>query len=744
MNPIDELTNSLINHNLFFFAGSGISIQAGLPSVSDVLSGTYKKYLPDIIKGDYTHGNKRKKDTGTGNAVNALKNGQSNEDFILSIQPELFYSTLIEGCNGNTEVLSMWQCMHPTVWKTIEKQNGISYHPEPTIEHYFIAAYSWLANVPVFTTNYDTMLETACEYLNIPYEVLIFSDEPNYHQDSKARAECRLFICKIHGDINRDKSGFDASALKTTMESITEKNKAWLDCLLGWMNEKDICFCGYSGRDIDYFPFIKDFREQKELRENNEQQKKQSQQEHRKSSLVSTDIFWMQRYDESNFDALSPVEKTTLENAASVKAIVINAFPSDVFPNIMDKVFRGVFYRCGNGNSYQDIDYSKSIENSLKSHISNGRDLKAFLNAIVMIQDEGSAVNTTAAWQWYVFTLLLHRVGRIREAADALHELRKSYPLNSFDTQQQLKIVNIDMMISREQCRLITYEKRAKELRRLAEKYGNTEMEMTARLQIIGAHHLEIPSNLSFPIPIMLRGYLRAIKLFLEYKAWLIAYEKLRDTEPASYKSCQFLQQECKVRYLSLNIHIATMLHSQILKERTAKAFKHVYLSAYDIGNYTSVIGACKYLKRLEPENPKWNERVDTFSEIVDERSAKSINNRGSMKAIEEAKANDNVLNVVKGYLAIASKKPNKPRLNEKEMKEYWKYVERMESKHLGKVVSYITKIYLEHFNFAVLSLPVYLAQTEHILRLSDIFPKHHIYHLNLQHIQCFYWLNNG
>lgn len=109
----------------------------------------------------------------------------------------------------------------------------------------------------------------------------------------------------------------------------------------------------------------------------------------------------------------------------------------------------------------------------------------------------------------------------------------------------------------------------------------------------------------------------------------------------------------------------------------------------------------------------------------------------------------DNAVNALKngqskGYLAIASKKPNKPRLNEKEMKAYWKYVERMESKHLGKVVSYITKIYLEHFNFAVLSLPVYLAQTEHILRLSDIFPKHHIYHLNYQHIQCFYWLNNG
>lgn len=693
MNPLDALTNSLRNHNLFFFAGSGISIQAGLPSVSDVLSGTYKKYLPDIIKGDNTQGNKRKKNTGTSKTENALKNGQSNEDFILSIQPELFYSTLIEGCNGNTEVLSMWQCMHPTVWETVGKQNGINYHPEPTIEHYFIAAYSWLANVPVFTTNYDTMLETACGYLTIPYEVLIFSDDPSCsvtvknkidmknatgstdsgHQDSQARTECKLFICKIHGDINRDKSGFDASALKTTMESITKKNEAWIDCLLGWMNEKDICFCGYSGRDIDYFPFIKDFREQKE------QEKNQSQQEHRESSLVSTDIFWMQRYDESNRDALSPVEKTTLENAASVKAIVVNAFPSDVFPNMLDII----------------IDYSKAIENSLKIHISNGRDLKAFLNTIEMIQDEGSAVNPTVAWQWYVFTLLLHRVGKIREAADALYELRKSYPPNAFDTQQRLTIANIDMMISREQCRLITYEKRAKELRGLAKKYGNTYMEMAARLQIIGAHHLEIPSNLSFPIPIMLRGYLRAIKLFFEYKAWLIAYEKLQDTEPASYESCQFLQQECKVRYLSLKIHIATILHCQMLKKKITEDFKSVYRSAYDIGNYISVIGACKYLKRLEPENPKWSEQVDAFSEIVGERSAKSINNRGSMKAVEEAKANDNVLNVVKGYLAIASKRPDKPRLDEKQMKEYRKYVERIESKHLGKVINYITRIYL-------------------------------------------------
>lgn len=80
---------------------------------------------------------------------------------------------------------------------------------------------------------------------------------------------------------------------------------------------------------------------------------------------------------------------------------------------------------------------------------------------------------------------------------------------------------------------------------------------------------------------------------------------------------------------------------------------------------------------------------------LVNVAQNQSINNRGSIEAVEEAKANDNMLNVVKGYLAIASKRPNKPRLYEKQMKEYRKYVGRIESKYLGKVVRYITRMYL-------------------------------------------------
>jgi len=109
------------------------------------------------------------------------------------------------------------------------------------------------------------------------------------------------------------------------------------------------------------------------------------------------------------------------------------------------------------------------------------------------------------------------------------------------------------------------------------------------------------------------------------------------------------LVQECKLRTLAIDYRIP------FLKDNALKQLKKLREQAYEIGNYETVIGANKYLGRLDAESGYFTE-ADNFAKMVSDLSALSIINRNNdpEKALNYAIDNGNNLNIVK---AIFQKK---------------------------------------------------------------------------------------
>lgn len=99
-------------------------------------------------------------------------------------------------------------------------------------------------NLPVFTMNFDPMFEEAAESLHIPFKVYT-------HRDNLPPDDGYLHICKLHGDISEE---ITTQTICTTIDSISRRNEKWLNYIAEFAKKRNICFLGYSGRDIDYFP----------------------------------------------------------------------------------------------------------------------------------------------------------------------------------------------------------------------------------------------------------------------------------------------------------------------------------------------------------------------------------------------------------------------------------------------------------------------------------------------------------
>ena len=465
--------DSIISKNIIFFVASGISIRSGILAVPEVINLTCEKVLPHI--------------------------SEREKNYIMTIQPELFYSIVLEASNNKTDVLGVWKCMYPALW---DKYKETKYHPVPTLEHYFVVAYSYITGTPVFTTNYDFMLEMACINLGIPYETLVYTDNPERVDFERKR---KVFICKIHGDIHNGKKGFDIHGLKTTMESITQKNDKWLKFIYECMDKWDLCFCGYSGRDIDYYPFIRDYR----LNHN-----------------TNTDIFWLQRY---NQDELNKIEKTTIDHAKGLNATIVNGFPSDIFPDILNDVF------CAEKEYIDKIEYFVSTIIPSKEENKN-----RFIEKIKLEYDYYMPEYNQLMWEKFAIVLIYIRTGKIKAARFKLNELYRSRNVQKYPVWIQKKLVEIDMMLCREQCRIYSYRKKAYQLMRLARKSKDIGLVMHAKLQIIGSYHLEILSVDGVSLPPYLRGYVRTIFLIVLYNAWLYEIFVLIKRDESFLKKIQY------------------------------------------------------------------------------------------------------------------------------------------------------------------------------------------------------------
>ena len=205
------LLDRLRARDVVFFVGSGVSLQppACLPGAPALTRLAADLFLPD--------------DPSVADAV---------QQVVSSIQPEVFYEQIsLFAPDGPVRLLEVLGTRRPA-----------------TFGHFLIVLLSARAGGPVITTNFDLLLEQAAEDLGLQKAVA----RPF---DNFLLKEGELSIWKVHGSID-DLARLGAAAMATTMARITQPNLGLLAQIAKLAREKHLCLIGYSGRDIDLFPYL--------------------------------------------------------------------------------------------------------------------------------------------------------------------------------------------------------------------------------------------------------------------------------------------------------------------------------------------------------------------------------------------------------------------------------------------------------------------------------------------------------
>jgi hypothetical protein len=218
----ERFIECLVKGEVLFFVGSGISAQypACLPSAWQLIKLGADLFLPDdepeLLKrvlGD-------------------------NELGFEGIQPEVYYERL-KAIIGDAAFSPLALLGQPA---------------RPTLAHYLIVYSAAKASLPVVTTNFDTLLEAAAKSFGLP-KILKAEDLPT---GDTPKNKGQVLICKVHGSIDDlDEQG--VPNIYTTMARITQPNLIFLDKFAQLLQKYHVCFIGYSGRDVDLFPFICNF-----------------------------------------------------------------------------------------------------------------------------------------------------------------------------------------------------------------------------------------------------------------------------------------------------------------------------------------------------------------------------------------------------------------------------------------------------------------------------------------------------
>lgn len=276
---------TLDNGDVFFFAGSGVSYGSNMPSAGEILLRTARNFLPP---------------GPTFSSLNERIVCRKRHGYHFRILPEVFYHILLEVTQEPT-VLDIWRCLDSSLWASQ------GYEPEPNVNHLFIIDYSARAGLPVFTTNFDCLFEDAARALGYN-PVVILPYTPREKEaialfGSSSAAAGVIYIFKLHGTISLEgRPALDS--LRTTASTISSVNFPVIELLRRLCESRHVVFCGYSGRDLDYFPLIRTFDSARAA-------------------------FWMDRF----------ADRITRENCESIRAMKINSWPDEVFgalrPNLV-------------------------------------------------------------------------------------------------------------------------------------------------------------------------------------------------------------------------------------------------------------------------------------------------------------------------------------------------------------------------------------------------------------------------
>jgi hypothetical protein len=205
------LLDCLRDRDVVFFVGSGVSLQppACLPGAPALTRLAADLFLPE--------------DPSVADAV---------QQVVSSIQPEVFYEQIaMFAPDAPARLLEVLGTRRPV-----------------TLGHFLIVLLSARAGRPIITTNFDLLLERAAEGLGLQKAVARPFDE-------LLLKEGELSIWKVHGSID-NLARLGAAAVATTMARITQPNLVLLAQIAKLAREKHLCLIGYSGRDIDLFPYL--------------------------------------------------------------------------------------------------------------------------------------------------------------------------------------------------------------------------------------------------------------------------------------------------------------------------------------------------------------------------------------------------------------------------------------------------------------------------------------------------------
>ena len=286
MAGVERFLNAFMQGNVAFLAGSGICFRPGVPRADEILDHTAQVFL-NLQSFDELPS--RFRNLVQQEALRA--NIFTPSPPAISIQPKVLYENLLLLSNDDPAILGLWETLCPSKWKN---------PPSPSLTHYAIVAYSIRNRIPILTTNFDSLFEKAYASLSSRPKV-----DPEVLVSSQARLDRltapinNVRIIKLHGTIG-DEDRCDTSSIQTTMTSIAVTNFDFLSYLGKIMTEKSIAVVGYSGRDIDLFPAIRNLS-------------------FRKKTIP---IFWFDRFD----------NEPTISNCESLANVIkVPVYPDDVF-----------------------------------------------------------------------------------------------------------------------------------------------------------------------------------------------------------------------------------------------------------------------------------------------------------------------------------------------------------------------------------------------------------------------------
>ncbi|HEU5062289.1 MAG TPA: SIR2 family protein [Solirubrobacterales bacterium] len=163
--------------------------------------------------------------------------GAEHEELITKSLPEIYHEVLLD--LGGEVTREIWQVLK--YWESPTQAPQLAqFGLGPNIVHYLVVYLSWKARTPVVTVNFDRMLERAAANLGL---------RPDVDLEAVTGPES-VAIWKLHGTVD------DPPSIRTTLQGITATDQLVLERVENQFARGGACLIGYSGHDIDFFPFL--------------------------------------------------------------------------------------------------------------------------------------------------------------------------------------------------------------------------------------------------------------------------------------------------------------------------------------------------------------------------------------------------------------------------------------------------------------------------------------------------------